>query len=1133
MAKELSVLQQQAEAIKNEVNKGANTANRVGSMFSDMLDYNEEQSVTDKANTGISTFPVFSEVTAYTVDQVVNYNGKLYKFTADHPAGAWNSAHVAPTSLKEIQDEKLTELDNKLYSVDKSVCLRSNTGKFIDFRNDDNGVTVTLFANYILGRYFNYNISSELFANIKSGGDYCVIFDKESESLKIINYIDAKTENPFNVVLARFIYDGSKLTILYVASISYSINGAELNIQNTDKKAEYSLKNSLTLSSESINNKNQIENIINLFNIADSYKTESNYILANNVDGNTGNGVVFNDLVVGQTYSLHIQSSKSLNSYAIVTCDQTWGNRTNIYDGSSDLKDGITITFSAKYVNQGILVYTTEETENNITSITLYQETDNTNIKYALTDKNKYSILQSAPKGQILTSGGINLANYSLIKQGKYYKVHIYANKALTLSTYGLLGSDSYDNNRYTIYNGQNGDLYQGVDIIYRAKFNSEKLGLYTNDTIDDTEVYIDVLEYDVQSVSESPFLNSKKNLIDRYWGYIINNSIEVGKSFSVEKGTLCKLLVTTSNNLQNYQNSILIADECGENRITLFDCQGINLGIGKEFIFRSPHKNCQILYYVTGADVSNTPYVNIELYAISSDTMSNVQKSTLLLDEKVYQLSKVTSDLAKKINDVSYSNNKRYNFDVCILGAGSAGCHAAIALNNSGYNVCIIDKNTLLGGTLSNAWINCCAPAVDTPIFKEMFTNMFLKGTAKFVDENYQRILDNQNLYQYDRTLLRSDLRTDGKSALSIILDVDAIDKEYIKHMSNISKFLGYTFKNATHESGKVTSITISKDEIDYTIEAKIFIDCSGDSHLVRSINGIEDIDFYLGQDAKNKYLSEYGFEESYSGDTDIKSAVNYPTLMYRVIEGTEDLSDVNSEGLSYYMNPYFYPDASFKYFYENSSLELDSPAMVSGESVFRNGEEQAISKITPFVKPHWKYLKTNGITTYANIGLPRKKFDSVAPMLGIREGARIACERMLSQDDMFVRFTPDKVFNSNNTLDKYIAIGSHICDLHIQGSVNTTEINKRIVPYGVKFGSLVPKKLKNVLVASRGAGFTHIGAGSFRLNKDMMQIGYVAGFAASDFLNNKREDIRYIDVNTVVMNTELKETVTTINNL
>lgn len=43
MAKELSVLQQQAEAITKEVNKGANTSSRIGGMFSDMLDYNEEK----------------------------------------------------------------------------------------------------------------------------------------------------------------------------------------------------------------------------------------------------------------------------------------------------------------------------------------------------------------------------------------------------------------------------------------------------------------------------------------------------------------------------------------------------------------------------------------------------------------------------------------------------------------------------------------------------------------------------------------------------------------------------------------------------------------------------------------------------------------------------------------------------------------------------------------------------------------------------------------------------------------------------------------------------------------------------------------------------------------------------------
>lgn len=43
MAKELSVLQQQAEAIKTEVNKGANTSSRIGGMFGDILEYNEEK----------------------------------------------------------------------------------------------------------------------------------------------------------------------------------------------------------------------------------------------------------------------------------------------------------------------------------------------------------------------------------------------------------------------------------------------------------------------------------------------------------------------------------------------------------------------------------------------------------------------------------------------------------------------------------------------------------------------------------------------------------------------------------------------------------------------------------------------------------------------------------------------------------------------------------------------------------------------------------------------------------------------------------------------------------------------------------------------------------------------------------
>lgn len=43
MAKDIETLKQQALQIKNEVEDGANTADRVGGMFGDMLDYNEEK----------------------------------------------------------------------------------------------------------------------------------------------------------------------------------------------------------------------------------------------------------------------------------------------------------------------------------------------------------------------------------------------------------------------------------------------------------------------------------------------------------------------------------------------------------------------------------------------------------------------------------------------------------------------------------------------------------------------------------------------------------------------------------------------------------------------------------------------------------------------------------------------------------------------------------------------------------------------------------------------------------------------------------------------------------------------------------------------------------------------------------
>ena len=52
---------------------------------------------------------------------------------------------------------------------------------------------------------------------------------------------------------------------------------------------------------------------------------------------------------------------------------------------------------------------------------------------------------------------------------------------------------------------------------------------------------------------------------------------------------------------------------------------------------------------------------------------------------------------------------------------------------------------------------------------------------------------------------------------------------------------------------------------------------------------------------------------------------------------------------------------------------------------------------------------------------------------------------------------------------------------------------------PYGIPFRCLLPRGWKNLLVACRAAGFSHIGASSARLSRTMIQLGQAAGTAAA----------------------------------
>lgn len=120
----------------------------------------DEQAESINANTGVDDYPVFSASEAYSKGKVVNYNGKLYKFTADHAAGAWIGTDVEGTSMADNSKTakvKLEDLDT-LFTGSQSA---GTAGTAMEIMT---GLVPTVYdvmgsQNVILGKLFAYSDS--------------------------------------------------------------------------------------------------------------------------------------------------------------------------------------------------------------------------------------------------------------------------------------------------------------------------------------------------------------------------------------------------------------------------------------------------------------------------------------------------------------------------------------------------------------------------------------------------------------------------------------------------------------------------------------------------------------------------------------------------------------------------------------------------------------------------------------------------------------------------------------------------------------------------------------------------------------------------------------------------------------
>jgi len=382
---------------------------------------------------------------------------------------------------------------------------------------------------------------------------------------------------------------------------------------------------------------------------------------------------------------------------------------------------------------------------------------------------------------------------------------------------------------------------------------------------------------------------------------------------------------------------------------------------------------------------------------------------------------------------------------DVCVVGGGSGGVAAALAAAREGAEVVLVEKLPFLGGTSTAGLVSLWGGTPADTTAREIYDALKLKGAAG-VTRRFGKVP--YHCWSIDPALAYES--TTKARANRVSFDPGALSETVhgLLQDHGVRILLNTEFRTADVGESRVRAIrAVSTDGTDTRIEAKVFIDATGD--------------VYLCQAAGCK--------------TVIGKSLNGVTLCYRVRKGGNEPEDVITA------KPF--KRTSCNHQLPNGDRIINMLPTLYGEEFLHLGYDKALKKCQKLVRRHWAWLR-QGPGEWKDY-----RFVEAARLLGIREGTRIVGEYVLNATDL-----------STGVLQQahpdMIALASHGVDVHgPKKGIKRVQVR----PYGIPYRCLIPRGWKNLLVACRGASFDRVAASSVRLSRTMMWLGHAAGIGAA----------------------------------
>lgn len=429
----------------------------------------------------------------------------------------------------------------------------------------------------------------------------------------------------------------------------------------------------------------------------------------------------------------------------------------------------------------------------------------------------------------------------------------------------------------------------------------------------------------------------------------------------------------------------------------------------------------------------------------------------------------------------------ERIRTQVCVVGGGSGGTGAALAAARAGANVVLLERDSCLGGTATNAMVCVWRPVaggsgIPLDLFREMQKDPL--GVAHV---------------PYDETL-RGPRTVAGKIDVrpSIPFEPRAMDyatRTLLDATGRCQTLLATTFCRARMENDAIQAVEAWFAGKRLRIEADVFIDCTGDGDVCVDAG----CEYRMGEDPRALYNEPHAPEQA-------RMILNGLTLCYRITDtGVKQKPYLPADvqpgkcKLSACLDPM-----------PNGDYVVNVPPMLPGNAILCLEHSQLMRRAQQLVLDHFFQLQNLApdhrmARRGKGLGWATWAIAAIAPRIGVRETRRIVADYMLREAD----FDAGVARQGHSDV---VAIADHGLDLHAPG------IKYRTVrsPFGIPYRCLLPKGVRNLMVACRASGFSHLAAASCRLQRTLITLGQAAGTAAALAVKN-HVDLRQVDIRTL----------------